>query len=154
MLPSIRQIDDRPPAATYGRRMTSRIAIIAALAAAALSLAACGGSDDDAPTAGTPTVAATGAASSAPAAGGSGCGAVGEDIKSVIAAPEVDTVEVVGQCTTVAIKTRLADGDAAKAKEICTAAAKVAYTGDVNSIRVTSANGTELSQGIAGAPCL
>ncbi len=37
--------------------------------------------------------------------------------------------------------------------EICNAAAKVAYQGDINSIRVTGQSGKELAQGIAGAGC-
>ena len=63
-------------------------------------------------------------------------------------------IEVVGQCTTVSIDTSLGDDAKAEAKSICDTAAKAAYVDDINSIRVLSATGTELSQGIKGAGCL
>ncbi len=39
-------------------------------------------------------------------------------------------------------------------QDTCDAAAEVAYTGDVNSIRVLSTTGAELANGITGARCL
>ena len=57
-------------------------------------------------------------------------------------------------CTTVSIDTSLGDDAKAEAKSICDTAAKAAYVDDINSIRVLSATGTELSQGIKGAGCL
>jgi hypothetical protein len=64
------------------------------------------------------------------------------------------TVEVTGQCTTVVILTPLTDADGDEAVELCNTAAEVAYTGDINSIRVLSASGDELSQGVANLKCL
>jgi hypothetical protein len=129
----------------------SRITFAAAAAMLAFSLAACG-SDETATT--PPSNSGNAATTAAAAPAGDDCASAADAIKSVIGSTAVEKVEIVGQCTTVAIATTLADGDRAAAKEICQAAAKVAYTGDINSIRVTSAAGTELSQGISGAPCL
>jgi hypothetical protein len=56
--------------------------------------------------------------------------------------------------TTVSIDTSLGDDAKAEAKSVCDTAAKAAYMDDINSIRVLSATGTELSQGIKGAGCL
>ncbi|HTF08358.1 MAG TPA: hypothetical protein VK659_09335 [Asanoa sp.] len=136
---------------------TSRITLAAAAALLAFTLAACG---SDEPTTSTPggsggpaaTAPAGDDAATAPAGGD--CGSAADDIKSVIASTAVDKIDIVGQCTLVRIATTLGEGDKAPAKEICEAAAKVAYTGDINSIRVSSAAGTELSQGISGAPCI
>jgi hypothetical protein len=126
---------------------TPRIILTAAAATLAFALAACGSEDP-----GTSTPANSGGPAATTPAGGDCKGA--DAIKSVIASTAVKKVDIVGQCTTVAITTTLGEGDKAAAKEICEAAAKVAYVGDINSIRVTSAAGTELSQGIAGARCL
>jgi hypothetical protein len=126
--------------------------LAAAAAMLAFTLTACG---SDEPTTSTPGAATATAGNEAPtAAAGGDCGSAADTIKSAITSTAVSKVDVVGQCTTATITTTLGEGDGAAAKEICEAAAKVAYTGDINSIRVTSAAGTELSQGISGAPCL
>jgi hypothetical protein len=138
--------------------MTARFSLVAAAAAVVLSLAACT-SDDPEPGPGAPTPAPTTtttptAAAETTAPGGSGdCGSVADDVESVIASRAVDRVEVDAQCSTLVITTTLGDGEAPPAKEICDAAAKVAYTGDVDAIRVTSLTGTELARGTAGGSC-
>jgi hypothetical protein len=126
--------------------------LAATAAMLAFTMAACG---SDEPTTSTPGATTATADGDAPTeAAGGDCGSAADAIKSAITSTAVSKVDVVGQCTTATITTTLGEGDGAAAKEICEAAAKVAYTGDVNSIRVTSAAGTELSQGISGAPCL
>jgi hypothetical protein len=129
---------------------------LAAMAALlAFTLTACG---SDEPTnsgdSGGPAATAPAGDDAPTEAAGGDCGSAADTIKSAITSTAVSKVDVVGQCTTATITTTLGEGDGAAAKEICEAAAKVAYTGDLNSIRVTSAAGTELSQGISGAPCL
>ncbi|MFD4440055.1 hypothetical protein ACFWPK_09770 [Nocardia sp. NPDC058519] len=54
------------------------------------------------------------------------------------------------------IETNLADDSsgAETAHRICTAAATVAYTNDVNSVVVVSTDGAELAVGIEGARCI
>lgn len=131
--------------------ISKRARLLAVAAAATLALAACGSGDtegQDAPGPATTTGAAPAATQPA-----DDCGGVAEKIRSQGLAG-VDTVEVVGQCTTVTIATTLGDADGAAAKEICEKAAEVAYEGDINSIRVVSGSGAELSQGLKGVPCL
>lgn len=81
------------------------------------------------------------------------CGDVAETVRTHLS-DRVETVTVSGQCTTVEVRTRLSDEDSAAGVELCDAAAEVAYTGDINSVRVLSATGAELANGIAGARCL
>jgi len=125
------------------------------LTAATLALAACG-SEDPAPGPGAPADggASAGAPTQAAPPAGDACGGMAESLKQIIAGGTVQDIEVVGQCTTVTIDTSLGDDAKAEAKSICDTAAKAAYLDDVNSIRVLSATGTELSQGIKGAGCL
>ena len=56
-------------------------------------------------------------------------------------------VTVNGQCTNVTIDTTLADDDTADGKEICEAAGKVVYTGDINSVTVRTARAPSTTQG-------
>ena len=125
--------------------MTSRQAILALLTGAAV-LSGCSATDTAAPPADNAkdqrvTVAA-------------GCGDAATRIKEFVAGGEIRTVTVNGQCTNVTIDTGLADDDTAGGKQICEAAGKVAYTGDINAVTVRSESGTELSTGIDGARCL
>lgn len=141
--------------------MTSRIiggraALVALVATTALFLAACGGSDDDSPSVGAPAPSApAGSEAAPPAEAPGGCGAdVVDAVEQVVASDAVTSVEVIGSCTMVKITTSLAADADAEAKEICEAAAKVAYNGDIMSVSVDDATGSELSVGIQGAPCL
>ncbi|MFC9876013.1 hypothetical protein [Nocardia salmonicida] len=79
-----------------------------------------------------------------------------DQIRSAISEFAITRVSITGQCTAVTIATDLADDptSAQTALRICTAAATVAYTGDVNSISVVSADGSELAVGIEGARCI
>ncbi|WP_246001467.1 hypothetical protein [Allorhizocola rhizosphaerae] len=61
---------------------------------------------------------------------------------------------LLGPPPTVVIATSLADADTATAKRMCDAASEIAYVGEVNSVRVLSAAGTELANGITGLKCL
>ncbi|MGW4942379.1 hypothetical protein ACWEOZ_12430 [Actinoplanes sp. NPDC004185] len=82
------------------------------------------------------------------------CGDVAATVRKHLSSSDVSDVIVEGQCTTVVIATELDDEDTATGKELCEAAGKVAYTGDINSVNVVSKAGTELSTGIPGASCL
>jgi hypothetical protein len=123
------------------------------LTAATLALAACGSDDPtpSPPSAGGGNSAAAPSDAAPPAA--DDCGGVAESLKQIVDGP-VEDIEVVGQCTTVSIETSLGEDAKAEATSICDTAAKAAYVDDINSIRVLSASGTELSQGIKGAGCL
>ncbi|WP_326643298.1 hypothetical protein OG884_06925 [Streptosporangium sp. NBC_01755] len=120
------------------------------VAAAALLLSGCGGGEDDAPVADSPS---GNAQTTAPPAEAS-CGEVADKVEQHVRQERVRSVTVAGQCTSVSIETSLTDDESATAKEICDAAAEVAYFGDTNSIRVLGASGKELSVGISDAPCL
>ncbi len=82
------------------------------------------------------------------------CGKAAEDIKKHLANNAVRTVELVGQCTTVLINATLTDANGTQAKAICDKAGAVAYTGDVNSIRVVGTTGKELANAVKGATCV
>ncbi len=86
---------------------------------------------------------------------GDGCGDV-DQIRNAVSEFAITRVSITGQCTAVTIETDLADGPtgAQTALRICTAAATVAYTEDVNSVSVVSADGSELAVGIKGARCI
>jgi len=127
-----------------------RLSLVVLLTAATLALAACG-SEDPAPPAGGGSSAAAPTDAAAPAA--DDCGGIADSLKQIVDGP-IEDIEVVGQCTTVSIDTSLGDDAKAEARSICDTAAKAAYVDDINSIRVLSASGTELSQGIKGAGCL
>lgn len=125
--------------------MSSRHAILALLTSVAV-LSGCSTTD----TATRPPDSATD--QNAPAA--ADCGNAVTKVKEFVASTKIRDVTVNGQCTTVTIDTELDDENTADGKEICEAAGKVVYTGDINSVRVRSKSGTELSTGIDGAPCL
>ena len=82
------------------------------------------------------------------------CGTAPATVEKHLNDSAVESVVVEGQCTTIVVATELADEDVATAKKLCEAAGEVAYTGDINSVRVLSASGEELSQGIDGMKCL
>ncbi|MET8002214.1 hypothetical protein [Nonomuraea glycinis] len=143
---------------------TGKILLVAApLAAALLVLSGCGqdgsgqygleqyGSGQDA--AGPPPQSLS-AQDGRSADGQDPCGGNAEKVKKRVRQAQVRSVTVAGQCTSLSIETTLGDEESATAKEICDAAAEVAYSGDTNAIRVLGASGRELSIGIAGASCL
>jgi len=74
--------------------------------------------------------------------------------QAILASSKIRNVTVNGQCTNVTIDTELDDDNTADGKQICEAAGKVVYTGDINSVTVRSRSGAELSTGIDGARCL
>ena len=138
---------------------SGKILLVAApLAAALLVLSGCGqdgsgqyGSGQDA--AGPPPQSLS-AQDGRSAAGQDTCGGNAEKVKKRVRQAQIRSVTVAGQCTSLSIETTLGDEESATAKEICDAAAEVAYSGDTNAIRVLGASGRELSIGIAGASCL
>jgi hypothetical protein len=135
---------------TSRRRSAATLLLIAAVAL----LSGCSGAGPE-PAAPTPA-AADGATTPAAADGATtadDCGAA-TMIREHLNSADVRTVTVNGQCTNVTIDTRLADGDTAGGRLLCTAAAEVAYVGDINSVTVLSGSGAELSAGIAGLRCL
>jgi len=103
-----------------------------------------------------PTPAAdakTEAPADAPAEG-EDCAAVPAAVQKHLDSDDVDTVIVEGQCTSIVVRTRLADEDVASARKLCDRAGEVAYVGDINGVTVLSGSGEELSVGITGARCL
>ncbi|GIF69567.1 hypothetical protein Ais01nite_76020 [Asanoa ishikariensis] len=125
--------------------MTSRQAILALLTSAAV-LCGCSATD----TATTPAEAATDQNTAAAA----DCGDAATKVREFVASSKIRKVTVNGQCTNVTIDTELDHDNTADGKEICEAAGKVVYTGDINSVTVRSKSGAELSIGIDGARCL
>ena len=125
--------------------MTTRQAILALLTSAAV-LSGCSASPSASPS--TESAPARNAAAEA------GCGDAATKVEEYVAGEEISKVTVNGQCTNVTIDTTLADDDTAGGREICEAAGKVVYTGDINSVTVRSRSGAEISTGIDGARCL
>ena len=125
-------------------RLQRTSALAALILGGVTVLSGCGGAADKAP---VPAQATT-----APAE--EDCGDVAATVRKHLSSSEVSDVIVEGQCTTVVIATELDDEDTATGKELCEAAGKVAYVGDINSVNVVSKAGTELSTGIPGASCL
>ena len=135
--------------------MTSKVALVAAIAAAALSLAACGSKSDDDPTVSAPggtTAPATTAGSEQPAGDTNGCdGDAAGAVKKAVTSSAVQKIEVIGGCSMVSIRTSLGPTAKADGLKICEDAAKVAYTGAVMSVSVDGADGHELAAGIKGS---
>jgi hypothetical protein len=135
--------------------MVSRLSAGAATLAVVAVFALAGCADDTPPAPGTgstsPAIGVTPPVASSPA---TDCGGLAAEIREKLVVEGMQSVEVTGQCTTVVIGTSLGDADGTRAKDICDAAAEIAYTGNVNSIRVEGSSGKELSQGMAGAPCV
>lgn len=125
--------------------MKSRHAILALVISAAM-LSGCSATDTATP----PAETATDQKAAAPA----DCGDAATKVKEFVASSEIRSVTVNGQCTNVTIDTELDDDNTADGKQICEAAGKVVYTGDINSVTVLSKSGAELSIGIDGARCL
>ena len=125
--------------------MIPRQAILALLTSAAV-LSGCSASPSASPS--TESAPAQNASAEAD------CGDAATKVKEYVASKEISKVTVNGQCTNVTIDTNLADDKTADGKEICEAAGKVVYTGDINSVTVRSKSGAELSTGIDGARCL
>jgi len=123
----------------------SRQTILALLAGVAV-LSGCSATD----TATAPPEAAT----DQTAAAAADCGDAVTKVREFVASSQIREVTVNGQCTHVMIDTELADDNTADGREICEAAGKVVYTGDINSVTVRSKSGIELSVGIDGARCL
>ncbi|TCJ93798.1 hypothetical protein [Nocardia alba] len=119
-----------------------------AVCAAVCVVAGCGSDSSDA--AGTAQAPASSIRPSAEACGGA------DRIENAVSEFGVTDVSIVGQCTSVVIATTLVEDLAGSdtAHRICSAAAAVAYTGDVTSISVTGVTGSELAIGIEGASCI
>jgi hypothetical protein len=125
--------------------VTSRQAILTLLTSAAV-LSGCSATDTATPPADTATDQNTATAAD--------CGDAATKVKEYVASSKIRNVTVNGQCTNVTIDTELDDDNTADGKQICEAAGKVVYTGDINSVTVRSKSGAELSTGIDGARCL
>ena len=121
--------------------MTARQAILALLTSAAV-LSGCSATEPASSPADTATATAA------------DCGDAAAKVKEYVAGSDIREVTVNGQCTNVTIDTDLDDDNTAAGKQICEAAGKVVYTGDINSVTVRSRSGAELSTGIDGARCL
>jgi hypothetical protein len=126
--------------------VTSRQVILALLTSAAV-LSGCSTTDTATPPAET-------APTDQNAAAAADCGDAATKVKEYVASSKIREVTVTGQCTTVTIDTELDDDNTADGRQICEAAGKVVYTGDINSVTVLSKSGAELSTGIDGARCL
>ena len=125
--------------------MNSRQAILALLTSGVV-LSGCSAND----TATAPADTAT----NQDAAAAANCGDAATKVKEYVASSEIREITVNGQCTNITIDTELDADNTADGNQICEAAGKVAYTGDINSITVRSKSGAELSTGIDGARCL
>lgn len=120
-----------------------------------LALCGCGtGSGDSSAPGAQPAGSSAPVTAAGPTNESSLCGGTADKVKQHVSRPEIRTVAMVGQCTTVSITTTLADGDSGVAKQLCDSAAEVAYSADTNSIRVLGASKKELAVGIAKAKCL
>ncbi|MCA2214924.1 hypothetical protein [Jidongwangia harbinensis] len=128
----------------------TRPAAPAALAmVAVLTAGGCADRPAAAPEVPPPAASSTGdVASPAP----EGCGDVADQVRRHLGQAAVRSVTAEGQCTTIVVTA--VDADPAAATRLCDAAARVAYTGDVNSVRILGPSGDELANGIAGADCL
>ena len=122
------------------------------LIGAGVMMGACSSGGEDPRSAQPSAAEATGATAASPPE--APCGDAAGAVTQHLAGSPVDRVEVVGQCTTVVIATTLSDDDSDAAVSLCDTAAEVAYIADINSIRVESASGDELSNGIKGLKCL
>jgi hypothetical protein len=127
-------------------RHAALVTSVAALGIA--SLVGCSGADSPS------TPPAPGAVATSRTATGDPCGAVADTVSRHLRSDQVRAVTVEGQCTTVVVATTLGDGDADPARRLCDSAGEVAYSGDVNSVRVLSGTGGELANGITGMKCL
>ena len=131
------------------------LVLVSVLVGAGAMLSACSSGGEDPPAARPPAAEATGGVAATTAAPPEDpCGDAAKAVTQHLAGSPVDRVEVVGQCTTVVIATTLSDDDSDAAVSLCDTAAEVAYVADINSIRVESASGDELSNGIKGLKCL
>jgi hypothetical protein len=101
-----------------------------------------------------PSGAAAGPAAPPATTAGNGCSEAPAAVEEHLNSSDVASVVVEGQCTSIVITTELADDDVATGRRLCDTAGEVAYTGDINGVRVLSASGQELSVGITGAKCL
>jgi hypothetical protein len=108
----------------------------------AMSIAGCSNADNPEPTAALPSATVQNL-----------CGAA-ENIKQHLASADVQTIDIVGQCTSLTIRTTLNDDASEAATKLCEKAAEIAYTGDVNAVTVLGATGRELAIGISGMKCL
>jgi hypothetical protein len=97
--------------------------------------------------------------SSAVTAGGD-CGGAVDRVKAAVSSfKEVVGVQMIAGCSEVDIATSLAPGvlgspSAETAVKICTAAAAVAYQGDVSSITLDATDNSEVATGIKGQDCI
>lgn len=82
------------------------------------------------------------------------CAGIANLVKDHLNSPEVRSVVVQGQCTSLVVATTLGDNNNDTAQRLCDTAAEVAYSGDVNSVSVLAGSGKELAIGISGAKCL
>lgn len=122
--------------------------LLASMIVLGMALVGCSSTDSPPPEPGP------GANASTPASGEESCGGAAERVEQHVKRFKVEGVTVEGQCTTVVVATTLADEDTETARQLCDAAAEVAYSGDINSIRVLSRSGDELANGITGMKCL
>jgi hypothetical protein len=136
----------------YGRALFTLGALVVALAGC--------GSGSGSSTVPTSRATTTAPSASTSASSGEDCGGVVGQVKTAVAAyPEITKVQTIAGCTEVDIDTNLPSGvlgspSATRGSEICEAAAKVAYQGDVSSITVTATDGHEIAAGLKSADCL
>jgi hypothetical protein len=115
--------------------LASRHARLASIVLALATVAACGGN--------------------VTAASVTSCGGVANAVTTHLAAtPQITKVEVVGRCSSLIVRTSLADTEFSSATDLCDKAAEVAYTGDTKSVTVLGQSGKELAIGLSTAPCV
>ncbi|MBB4692090.1 hypothetical protein [Paractinoplanes abujensis] len=123
-----------------------KIRVVLVSLVASLSLTGCASLFDDIPDANDAMPTAT----PAPKCGDDTVKAVAQKMT----AEAVEVVEVIGDCTIVSVGTSYAGTDQAKAREVCEAAAEVAYVGKISAISVNGSDGSELATGLKGKPCV
>ncbi|MFG1678134.1 hypothetical protein [Micromonospora sp. NPDC049282] len=132
----------------YAALVTSMVALGIA------SLVGCADVDDPSGGVAPSRMATPDATAPSPTATEVPCDAVADTVSRHLRSDQVRAVTVEGQCTTVVVATTLGDRDADPARQLCDRAGEVAYSGDVNSVRVLSGSGSELANGITGMRCL
>ena len=163
----------RTPAAVRRDRFPSPAMLaIGLVASVVIGLSACSSGSSGGPSAApttlstsTSTASASTAApsvavlSAAPISADDCGGAVGRVGKAVASFPQVTKVEMIAACGTASIETDLPPGvlgsaSATEGVKICSAAAGVAYQGQVGSVTVDAKDGSELAIGLKGSDCI
>ncbi len=143
----------------YARRSFWLRVAAPTFAAAVVTVTVLSGCSSSSSKAAAPAASVASSVSSA-ATGGGDCGGAVDRVKAAVSSfKEVVGVQMIAGCSEVDIATSLAPGvlgspSAETAVKICTAAAAVAYQGDVSSITLDATDNSEVATGIKGQDCI